>query len=141
MSGTEEEQGVCRAKVGLLFLRDCGEIATETCTVCGRAICRRHECDTSRGTTCPECGAQDRNAQSKGSVQSVRRRRGWYGAHGYYPYYYGHHSYYSDGDYRAFDDDEMVEHEPASAEDAEAFDEMGDGFEQDQFEADDLTES
>ena len=115
--------GTCRCKVGLLFLHDCNEVAIDLCGRCGRPICAMHQVVMPRATCCPECAAsQEPDAQGEpnagaqtpeGSAQvdSVLRRRQYYHDYEYQPYYWGHHVYFSDNDYRVFDEKDVVQHE------------------------------
>ncbi len=100
----ERHSTTCRAKVGLLFLRDCGRIPKTECSNCGRPVCSEHKIKADEGYLCPECGSKNRKTARNGAAASSRHRRGYYDRHGYSPYYYGHHHYYSDRDYRTFDD-------------------------------------
>ncbi len=106
--------GPCRAKKGLLFLRDCEAPASALCTRCGRTICHEHTVKLAAGPLCPECAAQmddgQRAATSPVVMRAARRRRS-YAYHGYLPYYYGHHRYYSDSDFRTFDGQEVSEYD------------------------------
>lgn len=105
----------CRAKVGLLFLRDCGGVAVDKCAVCGRALCKQHRVDavTGSGYWCPECAAQKSDANvDEPSVARVRNRTSYYHDYHYIPYYSGMHRFYSDRDYRTFDDREQVTVDP-----------------------------
>ena len=53
----------CRAKVGMLVISECGRAASANCSLCGRPVCGRHKCTSSRGTVCPECSAAREVAQ------------------------------------------------------------------------------
>ncbi len=102
----------CKAKIGLLFLRDCGSPVKTNCTICGRPVCRKHSVDSEKGVVCPECAAPSKQIQNNASVNHARRRSGYYSGYGYSPYYYGHNRYYSDNDYQTFDDKTEVYEEP-----------------------------
>ncbi len=101
----------CMAKVGLLFLKDCGMEVRNLCKGCGRPICLDHSVTTEQGVLCPECAANttQRGQQGMNSNRGVRSsldRGRYYDAYGYAPYYYGYAHYYSDRDYRTFDGNE-----------------------------------
>lgn len=121
----ESDPGACRAKKGLLFLHDCGEPAVARCERCARPICGMHQVMTRTAVCCPECaaaqeqdepvekGPAEKGPVDKGpAVEAVRRRRAYYSDYDYYPWYYGRHSYFSDNDYRVFDEKDHVRHEP-----------------------------
>lgn len=93
----------CMAKTGLLFLRDCGSMALNACSACGRPVCRKHSIESEGGILCPECAAPHKNLQNKPGVSQSAQRQQYYSRYDYAPYYYGHMYYYSDRDYRTFD--------------------------------------
>lgn len=95
---------VCQARVGLLFLRDCGRPALADCRFCGRPVCDEHQVLSFEGVSCPECAAarEDLDRLPTGGKQAKDRRR-YYEENEYYPYYFGTSRYFSDGDYRTFD--------------------------------------
>lgn len=112
------KRGICQAKKGLLFLRDCGAAATAACQKCGRPICPTHTVDLEPGPTCPECVAEEQKNEplvepgTKGVSSAVyrsRHRRHYYDNFHYVPFYYGYSHYYSDRDYRTFDETPEVE--------------------------------
>ena len=130
-----QEQG-CKTKVGLLVLRDCDRPAVSTCMVCGRPVCKKHQVKRHHEVLCVECaagqyGTQDAGIRDGGRVGWFTTRRHYYRRYHYYPYYYGRHRYYSDTDFRAFDEDEMEAHDAFDG--ADAMDERG--FEADAFES------
>ncbi len=98
----------CKAKKGLLVLRDCGKTATAACSSCGIPVCSKHQVVVSQGVTCPDCASRDTTVPSKGHVGRSRRRSRYYDNYRYDPYYYGHghyHShYYSDHDHHSVSD-------------------------------------
>jgi hypothetical protein len=104
----ENAEKTCRAKKGLLFLRDCGKPAVTECSKCNRPVCRDHETAGIEGNLCPECASADRRVTNR-NARRWRRRHRYYSGYGYHPYYYGHHHYYSDRDYRTFEDRGSVE--------------------------------
>jgi hypothetical protein len=112
----ENKTAECRAKVGLLSLRDCGRIPDAECTACGRPVCREHMCKTDAGVLCPECSSGQQKGEPTGHARQAFRRRRYYSHYGYHPYYYGHHHYYSDYDYRTFDNRDVAEHAATGAE-------------------------
>lgn len=95
--------GTCMAKIGLLFLRDCGNPMSRTCIACGRPICEEHAIGTRQGTVCPDCAASEDALQNDPGARFTAQRGRYYSRFGYIPYYYGSTYYYSDGDYRTFD--------------------------------------
>lgn len=94
----------CRAKVGLLVLRDCGNPAVAECPGCGKAVCAEHIVAAPGGTMCPECAARDPLAPSAGAVGRARTRRDYYDDYGYEPYYYGGPGYFSRRDYETMEE-------------------------------------
>ena len=112
------ESQTCKAKVGLLFLRDCGSMVKTNCTLCSRPICRAHSIDSEKGVVCPECAAPSKKVKSNSAVNNARIRNNYYSGYGYSPYYFGYNHYYSDSDYRTFDDSkEIYEGPPADTTD------------------------
>jgi hypothetical protein len=113
------ETGVqCRAKVGMLVLRDCSSQAVAACDVCGRPICKFHLTRLGNQVSCPECAVENPQARRERPVRRARRRRRWYRGYGYRPYYYGpyYHHYYSDHDYRTLSSTERVDETGAADE-------------------------
>lgn len=106
--------GGCRAKIGLLVLRDCGAEARELCPSCSRPICKQHRVKTATGIRCPECCAKDQQATEVLPVRRARQRDAYYDRYDYRPYYYGydHTPYFHDYDYRTFDDGDAVDYDP-----------------------------
>lgn len=120
----------CAVKRGIITLRDCGNEATDTCSVCARPICRDHM--KLRGTDifCVECYARQQQqdaaagAQQKGSTSAkapkakaatpqydpeddtwaYSYRHYYYSNFFYHPFYTGSYwnSYYDDYDVRSF---------------------------------------
>ncbi len=106
----------CRYKRGFLFLRDCAEPAVGACSICGRPICLAHQAPSTDGSmACLECAATDQREdplsvnEETDNIES--RRTGIYSELAYEPSYDGHHRYYSDADFRTFDDQQIVDHE------------------------------
>ncbi|MEW5725264.1 MAG: hypothetical protein AB1896_19275 [Thermodesulfobacteriota bacterium] len=104
-------RGFCQAKKGLLFLRDCGAPALAQCHLCGRPVCEAHQVLSEKGPQCPECAAQSQpgdiltRSAGRGDATSRAWLRGdYYDRYHYLPWYFGHASYYSDRDYRTFDE-------------------------------------
>ena len=90
MADLTDSDAQCRAKVGMLVLRDCGAEAVAACDACGRPICRAHQCPVAQGVSCPECAARDeQTARVTPAARTARRRSRWYRSHRYRPYYYG----------------------------------------------------
>ncbi len=99
----------CKAKKGLLVLRECGAPAVGACGGCGIPICQKHQTINTQGVvSCPDCAANDPNVVSRGQVGRSRRRRSYYGHYGYSPYYYGHHHHYHDRDHSSVDHSDNV---------------------------------
>ena len=138
--------GICQAKKGLLFLRDCGAPATANCHLCGRPICQNHQIEDEMKYICPECFTQkDPSGQSKpnvrtrtglGAMSRYRTRHGYYNRYGYFPYYYGSSHYYSDRDYRTFEDQSAAAE--ASGEEPTWAEAVAGAAEQDSGEYDDI---
>lgn len=124
---TIETDQKCKAKSGLLYLRDCDKPAVGNCIKCNRPICKKHSIKTSQGNVCPECGADIDECLEDESVQYVRRRGHYYSSYSYVPFYYGYHRYYSDHDYEAFEDQEEFEIND-DYEDMSDFDDADDDF-------------
>ena len=102
-----QDSGLCRAKVGLLSLRDCNRMAPVNCSQCSRAVCDKHQVRVTDGFLCPECAAQSPDLSQKNrAARRAHRRNRYYGGYGYSPYYYGHSHYFSDHDYRCFHHEE-----------------------------------
>jgi hypothetical protein len=96
--------GTCHARVGLLVLRDCGKPAVASCHLCGRALCEAHQVLTEEGPTCPDCVAMRGEFHTPtDEVAAARTRRHYYNDYGYTPHYAGNTHFYSDTDYRTFD--------------------------------------
>jgi DNA-directed RNA polymerase subunit RPC12/RpoP len=102
----------CKVKTGLLFLRDCGSMVVNQCIKCGRPICRAHSIESEQGIICPECAAPEKKYQNVSGVKSSAQRQELYNNHGYAPYYYGYYHYYSDNDYKTFDNREIIHENP-----------------------------
>ncbi|MBF0509804.1 MAG: hypothetical protein HQK57_12885 [Deltaproteobacteria bacterium] len=125
----------CRTKKGLLFLRDCAEIASAWCGRCGRPICSRHQMMVESLLACPECAAAlereepqdseystgwedvreevyDRLADTpQAALNTTQERNRLYVEFGYIPFFYGSHHYYSDSDFQTFDN-RFIDHDP-----------------------------
>ena len=100
------QRGICQAKKGLMFLRDCGAPAIAACHLCGRPVCSAHQVKDEKGSICPECASQAETTtteQQDGTtttttagttgipnvVSRSRYRRRYYSHYGYSPFYYG----------------------------------------------------
>ena len=122
----ETHDHMCRAKMGLLFLRDCERPAKGTCTICGRPVCGQHTVKSEAGPLCPECGTRKRELRNRPSVHRTRTSRRYHHIHHYDPIYYGHHHYYSDADFVVFDEGSVIhEEQPEGAPDFDAVEEGG----------------
>ncbi len=110
MGGRDDQ--MCKAKVGLLFLRDCGSIVKDNCGQCGRPVCRDHLVKGESGFVCSECAAKTKGMSKKPNAVSTFNRNRYYHSYGYSPWYFGHSHYYSDRDYQTFESTEMDYHEP-----------------------------
>jgi hypothetical protein len=97
--------GICQAKKGLMFLRDCGAPAVGNCRLCARPICEIHRIADERGGLCPECGLKEGKTPdpAAGRLSNFQSRNDYYDRFHYAPIYYGHSHYFSDTDYRTFD--------------------------------------
>ena len=133
--------GICHSKKGLLFLQDCGELAVDTCSLCARPICAMHRMVGSEGPVCPECYYRDQRDTSDDddtedddldaetdAPLSYPDRDQLYDKYEYQPIVSGSSHYFSDRDYRTFDQTEevpppetaaAVEEESGDEEDAE----------------------
>lgn len=127
--------GICQAKKGMLFLRDCGSAAIAQCHKCGRPVCTAHQLMDGSQTICPDCFTQDdtidhqpkpdvTNRTAATTTRRYRTRSSYYSRYGYTPFYFGHSHYYSDRDYRTFDQAENESGETAAWEEAVAGDEL-----------------
>ena len=127
----------CKAKVGMLILRDCGELASEKCASCGIPICLDHMTNLpGKGLVCPNCADSDPDTADKHPFSRTRRRRHYHSHYGYSPYYYGHHRYYSDSDRRSVEDRNETPVENGLNEDS-----VSEVTDQDSFDALDTMES
>ena len=118
----------CRHKVGLLSLRDCGEMAVSQCTDCNRPVCQKHrKMVTKEGkgeVLCIECYLQQVSEEKaiNAGIDREYRRRSFYRSTGYRPYYYGHYRRYRHDDYDYFDRETEAEYGAAEdVMDAEDF--------------------
>ncbi len=114
-------QSGCKSKVGLLFLRDCNRPVHGQCKKCNRPICKEHRIKIEdQGAYCTECANALEEDYDDPALYRTSRRYYYYDSYGYEPIYYGSHRYYSDHDYRTFDDrDEyVVDPDEGMAEDA-----------------------
>jgi hypothetical protein len=89
----------CKARVGLLVLRVCGEPAAAACTRCGLPLCSQHMLIApDGGPRCAECALQDPEMASNPELRRSRLRDEYYDDYGYDPYVLGGAGYYSDRD-------------------------------------------
>ncbi|MBN1106019.1 MAG: hypothetical protein JXL84_21595 [Deltaproteobacteria bacterium] len=96
----------CRARVGLLVLRVCGEPATAACTLCGLSLCSQHILIGQDGAPrCPSCALQDPDMASRPEFRRSRVRDEYYHDYGYEPHVLGGAGYYSAGDRASMDAD------------------------------------
>ncbi len=98
---------MCKHKVGLLSLRDCGDQAVSKCNLCNRPVCEKHQKTLSDAeeAICIECYLQrvdGERAVREDAGQYYYRRRVYHSS-GYRPYYYGHSRHYKHDHYRDFD--------------------------------------
>lgn len=125
---------LCKAKIGLLFLRDCDQPAVDNCVKCSRPVCKEHRIKGDGGTLCPECASEREKYHGEEHVQQSQSRNHYYHSHNYSPYYYGSYLYYSDNEYSTFDSAELYHVDPPESMDGELDDS---GFDR----ADDYMES
>jgi hypothetical protein len=98
---------LCACKRGFFTLRDCANPASGSCSVCTRRVCAQH---LTQGSACVECVAKRDEEEALGpdvdpTLGAVRYRTSWYRSSGYSPMWWGtSDSYYSDTDYRWYDD-------------------------------------
>ena len=126
----EPGSGNCKAKVGLLVLRECKKTASAACSLCGIPVCAKHQAIVSQGVACPNCASNDPNYKDSSDSRRWRRRSRYYDNYHYYPYYYDHHhgyyhDHYHDRDYHSVENrDENISEEAAAAgtSDAEVMD-------------------
>ena len=123
----------CKAKVGLLFLRDCGGVVQTNCVLCKRPICRNHCVESEQGIVCPECGASLKHTADDPRVDKATRRNRYYRDYGYSPFYYGSYHYYSDMDYQTFEHDDQTGQDGEGPRDGLSEDLETGGFEPDDF--------
>ena len=83
----------CKHKMGLLSLRTCGLEAATRCQQCNIAICHEHMVLAGDAGLCFECAAEARHDPKEGhdGLRQVYRRRSYYDAYGYNPFWYHHH--------------------------------------------------
>ncbi len=102
----------CAIKRGFFVLRDCGQAAAVTCSMCSRPTCPEHT--VRRGlpgqphqpVICVECSAKNEQAGPDGEASPYRRRHRFYTSGCYNPIYDGDQApgaYYDDYDFRGFD--------------------------------------
>ncbi|MBS1911771.1 MAG: hypothetical protein JST22_07280 [Bacteroidetes bacterium] len=105
----------CAVKRGIVALRDCGNDATDTCTVCSRPICREHTRIRGTQVMCVECyarqeqqdaaaagsraGAGAPKAAAKGAKGTDYDENAWQDDS--WPYYY-RHAWYTTSFYHPF---------------------------------------
>jgi hypothetical protein len=95
--------GNCKAKKGLLVLRECGQPAIGACGKCGIPVCQQHQIIISQTgmVYCPECAAQDAQMAPTGHVGRARRRTRYYTHYGYYGGHWHTHDYFTERDHAA----------------------------------------
>ncbi|MBI5570462.1 MAG: hypothetical protein HY914_10995 [Desulfomonile tiedjei] len=110
--------GICHSKKGLLFLEDCGELAVDTCSLCARPVCAAHRVVGPEGPVCPECYYRDQRDASDedddteeddldadtDAPLSYPDRDQYYDKYDYQPVVTGSSHYFSDRDYRTFEE-------------------------------------
>jgi len=92
--------GNCKAKKGLLVLRECGQPAVGACGKCGIQVCQQHQVLISQtgAVLCPDCAAQDEKMAPTGHVGRSRRRSRYYSHYGYYGGHHHDHDYFNGRD-------------------------------------------
>jgi hypothetical protein len=115
----------CACKRGFFTLRDCGNPATTTCSICSRRICDEHLAPRVDAKVCAECAAKQEEDAAAGAPQpttpdyglgpplerldptsfALRRRRRYYRNYDYSPMWWGTYDpYWNDYDYRWYGD-------------------------------------
>ncbi len=113
-------EGPCRAKIGLLVLRDCGAPSRTECVLCSRGLCGEHRQKGTEGDLCPECALTQGAPIRTASLARAHQRHRFYAEHHYRPWFYHRHyghstthdGYFDDYDHRTFDTERHVEHDP-----------------------------
>lgn len=91
---------MCKAKVGLLVLRGCGDPAIGACALCGMPLCSQHMVTgQDGGIRCPDCGLRDPDMASRQDLKEGRERESYYDEYGYHPYMYWGMGRYSSRDH------------------------------------------
>jgi hypothetical protein len=100
--------GTCRAQIGLLVLRPCGDPVEAACASCGLPICARHSVDTSGGARCPECATRYGDEARGDATTRARKRKRYHDEYDHHPSYWYYGDYYG-SDYYGADDQAAVE--------------------------------
>lgn len=119
----KKKSGNCRAKIGLLVLRECGDAVLEACRKCNIPLCAKHSVTTFEGIACPDCAAQESGSDATkegamagaaagvaagtlgaGALGRARWRRGYHDRFGYTPMLFGRRGYYTDRDRAALEE-------------------------------------
>ena len=59
----------CRAKVGMLVLRECARPASGKCSSCGLPLCGRHKMESARGVLCPGCASREQAMNQQSAIK------------------------------------------------------------------------
>jgi hypothetical protein len=105
----------CAVKRGFFVLRDCGQPAAVSCSLCARPICPEHLVrkggpalpgQPGQAVICVECFAKNEQADQGEDASPYRLRHRFYTSGLYGPIYDGDGdlgTYYDDYDFRSFD--------------------------------------
>ena len=97
----------CRERGGVLFNRDCAQVALQNCAACNKPICGRHARNHNATITCVSCVRADLQERT----QRGEKLRGYEDDPYFYFYGYGHG--WSDDPYDS-DDYDLFDQAPAS---------------------------
>ena len=124
---------ICKVKIGLLFLRDCGNEVSGQCAACGRPVCTKHISEAEKGPVCPECAIDNDWPDVTDSLKMVTKRRKYNLKYKYRPFYKskggGGSQVYSDWDYRIFEERDIFPDEEFSGKSDNAHDDYDDYME------------
>ena len=103
----------CAVRRGFFTLRDCGDLAANTCMVCMRPVCAGHFTMRDGSVLCVECNAredEENSDEEDGEEEydeswAYSQRHDYYSNSRYNPFYAGYRQdhYYDDYDVRGLD--------------------------------------
>lgn len=111
----------CACKRGFYTLRDCGNQATTTCSICSRRVCDEHLAPRVDAKVCVECAARQEEEGSAAPAPAVEQgpplqrltgtafsyRTRYYRSRGYEPIWWATYDpYWDDWGTRYYDDDD-----------------------------------